>query len=131
MTKSPNRHRNRTISFRMNDAEYNDFIKRVKHSGLSQQSYCINAVLCSTITTSDEIDIWKNISKNFANLESQLRGLSTNINQMAHIANGYGQIPTEKELKTIATQISDYRAESEKIWQSIRLSINQQKPMGQ
>lgn len=131
MKNTPNRRRNKTVSFRMNDIEYNNFINKTKHSGLSQQAYCINAVLCSTITTSDEIAIWKSISKNFANLELQLRGLATNVNQMAHIANSFGQIPNEKDLKSIASQISDYRAETEKIWQSIRSSINQQRHMEQ
>ena len=126
-----NRRRNRAVTIRMNEAEYTDFMNRVGESGLSQQSYFINAVRGATITPSDEISALKEISKTFANLERQLRGLATNVNQMAHVANGRGELPTENDLDLLSDQLAGYRRESESLWQSIRLLINQQKPTGQ
>ncbi|MCR4814455.1 MAG: MobC family plasmid mobilization relaxosome protein [Lachnospiraceae bacterium] len=126
-----NRRRNRAVTIRMNEAEYTDFMNRVGESGLSQQSYFINAVRGATITPSDEISALKEISKTFANLERQLRGLATNVNQMAHVANGRGEFPTENDLERLSDQLVNYRRESESLWQSIRLLINQQKPTGQ
>ena len=126
-----NRRRNRAVTIRMNETEYTDFIKRVDESGLSQQSYFINAVRGAVITPSDEIAALKEISKTFAGLEQQLRGLATNVNQMAHVANGRGELPTEKDLDLLSDQLAGYRWESESLWQSIRLLINQQKPTGQ
>lgn len=126
-----NRRRNRAVTIRMNETEYTDFMKRVDESGLSQQSYFINAVRGAVITPSDEIAALKEISKTFAGLEQQLRGLATNVNQMAHVANGRGELPTEKDLDLLSDQLAGYRWESESLWQSIRLLINQQKPMGQ
>ena len=106
-------------------------MKRVDESGLSQQSYFINAVRGAVITPSDEIAALKEISKTFAGLEQQLRGLATNVNQMAHVANGRGELPTENDLDLLSDQLAGYRRESESLWQSIRLLINQQKPTGQ
>lgn len=126
-----NRRRNRAVTIRMNDTEYTDFMKRVDESGLSQQSYFINAVRGAVITPSDEIAALKEISKTFAGLEQQLRGLATNVNQMAHVANGRGELPTENDLDLLSDQLAGYRRESESLWQSIRLLINQQKPTGQ
>ena len=126
-----NRRRNRAVTIRMNETEYTDFMKRVDESGLSQQSYFINAVRGAVITPSDEIAALKEISKTFAGLEQQLRGLATNVNQMAHVANGRGELPTEKDLDLLSDQLVNYRRESESLWQSIRLLINQQKPTGQ
>ncbi|MBR3039276.1 MAG: plasmid mobilization relaxosome protein MobC [Lachnospiraceae bacterium] len=126
-----NRRRNRAVTIRMNETEYTDFMKRVDESGLSQQSYFINAVRGAVITPSDEIAALKEISKTFADLEQQLRGLATNVNQMAHVANGRGELPTENDLDLLSDQLAGYRRESESLWQSIRLLINQQKPMGQ
>ena len=126
-----NRRRNRAVTIRMNETEYTDFMKRVDESGLSQQSYFINAVRGAVITPSDEIAALKEISKTFAGLEQQLRGLSTNVNQMAHVANGRGELPTENDLDLLSDQLAGYRRESESLWQSIRLLINQQKPTGQ
>ena len=126
-----NRRRNRAVTIRMNETEYTDFMKRVDESGLSQQSYFINAVRGAVITPSDEIATLKEISKTFAGLEQQLRGLATNVNQMAHVANGRGELPTETDLERLSDQLAGYRRESESLWQSIRLLINQQKPTGQ
>ena len=121
------RKRNRSVTIRMNETEYADFQSKVTESGLTQQAYVINAVRGATITPSDQIAVLKEISKTFADQERQFRGLATNVNQMAHVANGQGYVPSAQELENIAAQLGIYRKESEDIWQSIRLSINQQK----
>ncbi len=115
----------------MNDEEYNLYQTKVKESGLTQQAYVISAIMGATVTTSDEITILKELSKTFADVERQLRGLATNVNQMAHVANGQRLIPSERELKKISVEFKDYRKESEDIWQSIRSLINGQKVMEQ
>lgn len=121
------RKRNRAVTIRMNETEYSDFQNKVDESGLTQQAYVISAVRGATITPSDEIAVLKDISKTFADFERQVRGLGTNINQMAHVANGQGILPTKDSLLTISEQITNMRKESEELWQSIRSSINQQK----
>ncbi len=121
------RKRNRSVTIRMNESEYTDFQNKVTESGLTQQAYIISAVRGATITPSDEIAVLKDISKTFADFERQIRGLGTNINQIAHVANGQGALPIESSLATISEQITTIRKESEELWQSIRSSINQQK----
>ena len=121
------RKRNRSVTIRMNETEYADFQSKVTESGLTQQAYVINAVRGAIITPSDQIGVLKEISKTFADQERQFRGLATNVNQMAHVANGQGYVPSAQELENIAVQLGIYRKESEDIWQSIRSSINQQK----
>ena len=126
-----NRKRNKAVTVRMNEKEYTEFQNKVEESGLSQQAYVISAVQGATITPSDEIAVLKELSKTFASLEKQLRGLATNVNQMAHIANGQGILPTENTLLITSEQISLYRKECDELWRSIRLSISQQKHMEQ
>ena len=121
------RKRNIAVTVRMNKTEYDDLRAKVKESGLSQQAYIINAVRGATITPSDEIAVMKDISQTFANFEKQVRGIGTNVNQMARVANGRGYLPAEDSLTQLSDQIGTMRKESEKIWQSIRSSINQQK----
>ena len=122
-----NRTRNRAVTVRMSDSEYYSLRDKVRESGLSQQSYIISAVLDSSVTTSDTIDVLKNISRTFAGVEQQLRGLGTNVNQMAHIANGIGMIPSARELEHISDQVTEYRKECNSVWQSIRSSIPKQR----
>ena len=121
-----NRRRNRAIPIRLSDYEYEDIMRRIDESGLTIQTYLINAARGATITPSDEIAELKEISKTFADHEKQLRGLATNINQMAHVANGFGVLPTETELERMSDQINNYRKESESIWQLIRSLIVRQ-----
>lgn len=125
--KKVNRRRNKAVTVRMNETEYADFQNKVEESGLSQQAYIISAVRGATITPSDEIAVLKEISKTFADFEKQVRGLGTNVNQMARVANGQGYLPVEEALARLSDQLGNMRKESEEIWQSIRSSINQQK----
>lgn len=122
-----NRRRNKAVTIRMNDTEYAELQRKVSESGLTQQAYIINAIRGGTITTADEIAVLKDISKSFADFQRQIRGLSTNVNQMAHIANAQGVLPAENDLRELSDQLMDYRKEGEKIWLSIRSSINQPK----
>jgi hypothetical protein len=126
-----NRKRNRAITIRMNDREYALLQKKVAESDLSQQAYIISAVCNVKISSSNETSVLKDISKTFADHERQIRGMATNVNQMAHVANGHGIVPSTEELKKLSEQIREYREESEKIWQSIRSSITQQNRTGQ
>ena len=121
------RKRNKAVTIRMNETEYADLQNRIEESGLSQQAYVISAVLGATITPSDEIAVLRDISKTFDDFEKQVRGLGTNVNQMAHVANGQGYLPAEDTLTRLSDQLNNMRKESEEIWQSIRSSINQQK----
>ena len=43
----------------------------------------------ATITPSDGIAVLKEISRTFSEYVKQLRGIGTNVNQMAHVANGH------------------------------------------
>ena len=124
--KKVKRRRNKAVTVRMNETEYADFQNKVEQSGLSQQAYIISAVRGATITPSDEIAVLKEISKTFADFEKQVRGLGTNVNQMARVANGQGYLPGEEALARLSDQLGNMRKESEEIWQSIRSSINQQ-----
>ena len=114
------------VTIRMNESEYSDLQGRIQSSGLTKQAYIISATLNAMITPSDEIAVLRDLSITFADLEKQLRGLATNINQLAHVANGKGELPTRNQLENISSSLADYRKESEKLWQSIRSSINRQ-----
>ncbi len=125
--KKPNRKRNKVVTIRMNENEYAEFQRKLDESGLTQQAYVITAVRGATITPSTQLDVLKEISKTFADLDQQLRGLATNVNQMAHVANGQGFLPTANTLSNLHSKISGYKKESDQLWQSIRSLIDQLK----
>ena len=125
--KKVKRKRSKAVTIRMSEAEYADFQNRVEESGLSQQAFIISAVRGATITPSDEIAMMKEISKTFAEFVKQIHGMGTNLNQLAHVANGQGYLPGEESLLRLSDQVGNMRKEGEDVWQSIRSSINQQK----
>lgn len=129
--KKVKRKRDKAVTIRMNKEEYEALQNRVEDSGLTQQAYIISAIKGATITPSDEIAVQKEISKTFAELVKQLRGLATNVNQMAHVANGQGLLPTTETLIQTSAEIGDYRKECEELWLLIRSSTNQQNRMEQ
>ncbi len=120
------RKRNHAVTIRMTEEEFTALQRRIKESGRTQQAYIINSALNARISSAEEIAVLKELSTSFADLVRQLRGIATNINQMARVANGSGVIPTVRELSRISEQIAKYRERSEAVWQSIRSSITDQ-----
>ena len=121
------RKRNRAITIRMTDSEIAELNEKLKQTGLSQQTYVINAIRQAVILSVDGLRTLMEISVTFSDLIRQLRGMATNINQMARWANTTGILPTEQALVNISWQIEYFRRECEHIWQSIRLLSIRQK----
>ena len=125
------RKREYNVKFRLNQEEYERLLEKVTASGQTLQSFIINALAGVVIAPREEIDVLKNINKNFDDLLRQIRGMATNVNQMAHIANATGVLATMDKLEDIAVQINYFKKECEEMWQSIRRLISQQNHMGQ
>lgn len=114
----------------MSEAEYDDLQNKVKESGLTQQSYVINAISGSSITSAEELSAIKELSKEFAEHDRLLRGMATNVNQMAHVANGKGLLATAEKLEEISDKIIDVRKEDDNRWRLIRQSVSPLKVTG-
>lgn len=123
------RKRTHQIKIWMNDEEYDLLLDKMHRSGQTRQNVIISALKEATITTEEEIGELMHSNSLMADLLKQLRGVATNINQMAHMANATGQIASINELAKLNNQISDFRKEGESIWQLIRQSISQRKHM--
>lgn len=120
------RKRNRTITIRMSDEEYTFLQGRLSLTGQTQQSYILNAIRGATIVSVKEVIELQKLNKSFADMMRQLRGLATNVNQMAHVANGIGELPVVSALEKVGKSIEKFKKEEESRWQSIRLLISQQ-----
>ena len=125
------RKRNYTVTIRMNKAEYDLLQNKVKESGQTQQAVVIHAIAGLKIASTEEVEELKNLNLMLAEMLSQLRGVATNVNQIARKMNAGGFILREDILHYLNQNIRNYRKESEKIWQSIRQLISGQILMGQ
>ena len=120
------RKRNYTITIRMNKAEYELLQNKVKESGQTQQAVVIHAIAGLKIVSAEEVEELKKLNQMLAEILSQLRGATTNLNQIARKMNMDGFIPRTDVLYYLNQNIRNYRKESEKIWQSIRQLISGQ-----
>lgn len=125
------RKRNRTISIRVSDQEYETIQKKLSETGLTQQAFILKAVEGATISTAEDKQQLKEINLKLADLLKQIKGIGVNINQMAYRANAYRELPTVQKLNEYQNENEKLRREAETIWQSIRQLISQQKHMGQ
>lgn len=125
------RKRNRTISIRVSDQEYETIQKKLNETGLTQQAFILKAVEGATISTAEDKQQLKEINLKLADLLKQIKGIGVNINQMAYRANAYRELPTVQKLSEYQNENEKLRKEAENIWQSIRQLISQQKHMGQ
>lgn len=113
----------------MNEEEYQSLQNKIQESGQTQQSFIINALAGATIASREEIEILKELNRSFSELLRQIKGMATNVNQMAHIANGRGEVPTLNRLEAIGVRIEQFRKEAEEVWQLTRQLISQQNHM--
>lgn len=123
------RKRNNVISIRCSDEELKEIQDNQIKSGQTMQSFVINSLMQCKISTSEEIKQVIEISSELSEYVKQLRGMATNINQMAKFANSCGSLPAEEVLRKMNDQVVVMRNEGEKIWQSIRQLIKRQKVM--
>ena len=109
----------------------NLFQSKVKESGRTQQEVVIKAIADLKIATAEEIEELRRLNQMFADILCQLRGATTNINQIARKLHTDGEIPNDSMLYFLNKNILKYRKESERIWQLIRRLISGQIHMEQ
>ena len=56
--------------------------------------------------------------------------MATNVNQMAHVANGKGLLATAEKLEELSDKIIDVRKEDDNRWRLIRQSVSHLKVTG-
>lgn len=120
------RNRSNCVSIRYSDEEYKVLQEKIKESGQTKSAYIINATLNGKVSSADDVQEMKEQSKLLSDIYKQLRGMGTNLNQMAHVANGKGIIPSADKLKEIEKIVVAVKKEVDDIWQSTRQSIGRQ-----
>ena len=120
------RNRSNCVSIRYSDEEYKVLQEKIKESGQTKSAYIINATLNGKVSSADDVQEMKEQSKLLLDIDKQLRGMGTNLNQMAHVANGKGIIPSADKLIEIERVVVAVKKEVDDIWQSTRQSIGLQ-----
>ena len=125
------RKRNHTVTIRMNEKEYALLQQKIKDSGQTQQAVILAAIADADLVSAEVKEELKVLNQRLEETNRLLRGATTNINQIAHCMNAGGFYPRADALNNLSQNISGYREECEKIWQSIRRLISGQILTGQ
>jgi hypothetical protein len=103
------RKRNKSVLVRMDEKEYEKYLKLVKKSKLSQQNYNLRCVLNKDIYVIDGIQ----------ELAMQIRKIGVNINQAVHLANENNFI--DKEI------MINMNSNVDRIWRELILFVKHTK----
>lgn len=127
-----NRHRSHVVRVRMSDSEYENFLHDVTESGQTVQSYVLNAIQSGVIPDAELVTEVSEMSQMMSDQYKQLRGIATNINQMAHNSNMEkltGDWQAEERLQDMQIQVNEMRKGCMDLWQSLRRLMAQNRLM--
>ena len=114
------RKRNHTVTIRMNKAEYELLQSKIKESGRTQQEVVIKAIADLKIASTEEVEELKRLNQMFADILSQLRGATTNINQIARKLHIDGEVPNDSMLYSLNKNVLKYRNEFDRNYERVR-----------
>lgn len=107
----------KTVQFRLNEADRALLHQKIMDSGLSQQSFIHNAIKGAQIIPRDQLD---ELNQQIALFYRAIRGIATNINQMAHVANATANIPAENQLQDMLTELLEICGEVSEVWSEVK-----------
>lgn len=117
------RYRNNAFIIRLSDDEASKLNDRLKKTGQTRQSFLINAILHSRISSREEIEELRQQNAVLQDIDNQLRGMAVNINQVARYANASRALPAEEVLFDILADVQTMRRKVDESWRSTRQLI--------
>lgn len=129
-TKKNTEHRTRPIQikFRMTNKEYEALQKRLSATGLSCQEFMLLAITNATMLDAASRDKITAIHEKLKDIQIQARGMGTNFNQMAKVANTNHMAPSAASLSKMSEEVLSLGKEVAKVCRSLNPLIRNQTP---
>ena len=113
--------RRKEIKLRLTDKEFAALADMVKQSGLSRNAFLVRMIKQETIYP---VDTLNKTNEMLAALLAQLRGMATNMNQIAKIANSRQEVPSMNYLRYILAAVQNLKEESQPVFTSLREALH-------
>ena len=112
--------RRKEIKLRLTEQEFAALTDMVKQSGLSRNAFLVRMIKQQTIYPVDKLS---KTNEMLAALLAQLRGMATNMNQVAKIANTRMEVPAMNYLRYLLAAIQNLKEESQPVFTSVREAL--------
>ena len=113
--------RRKEIKLRLTDKEFAALADMVQQSGLSRNAFLVRMIKQQTIYP---VDTLSKTNEMLAALLAQLRGMATNMNQVAKIANSRQEVPSINYLRYILAAVQNLKEESQPVFTSLREALH-------
>ena len=113
--------RRKEIKLRLTEQEFAALTDMVKQSGLSRNAFLVRMIKQQTIYP---VDTLSKTNEMLAALLAQLRGMATNMNQIAKIANSRQEVPSINYLRYILAAVQNLKEESQPVFTSLREALH-------
>ncbi len=114
------RKRNVVVRFRLSESEYAALTEKVEASGLNRNAFLVRMVRQQTIYPAEKLS---ELNEKMDVLLAQIRGMGTNLNQIAKIANIKQDIPSMDYLKALAKAMGQFATAIQPVWNEIREAL--------
>ena len=112
--------RKKEIKLRLTEQGYAALTDMVKQSSLSRNAFMVRMIKQQTIYP---VDTLNKTNEMLAALLAQLRGMATNMNQVAKIANSRQEVPSINYLRYILAAVQNLKEESQSVFTSLREAL--------
>ncbi len=117
--------RTNDIHIMLNDEEYALFNRMAEATGLNHRQLLIASLSDDVFLPKEYTDELEKTNELLSKFNEYVRKTGTNINQLSKKANSTGELPTKEELKAINEEISKIQKGANKLWQYIRLCLQE------
>ena len=121
------RKNNHVYYIRVNDDDYKLINQKIAESGRSINAYITQSAKDGIITSQEIINQLIELNRNFSYYNRQINAIGNNINQIAVKCNTLNQPISEREINPINQNILQMKRGADKLWQSIRSQIREER----
>lgn len=123
-------HRKRDIQvkFRLTKQEYQAYQKQLQQEGITGQEFFLHAIYNTPVIDKKTVLKLSEMHIQLKDIQMQARGMGTNLNQMARVANREKNTPSGSTLNAIGEAYNTLAKEVAKICRSLSPLIRNQTP---
>ena len=108
------------LKFRLSEEEYNALQKKLSDAGMNRNTFLVRLISDATIFPKDELI---RMNMEYSMMNRLLRGIGTNINQIAKVANSNKATPSAKLLLDIYQDVQTLKHNLVPLWNETRSTL--------